>query len=67
MCCGASQTVFLSKQVPWTIVAGRRRDAQTIEVLGAYTILSITNNTPWGKEATAGLVLFLENMLPLQW
>ena len=26
------QTAFLSKQVP-TIVAGRRRDAQTIEIL----------------------------------
>ena len=27
-----------SKQVP-TIVAGRRRDAQTIEILGAYTLI----------------------------
>ena len=35
---GAAQTVFLSKQVR-TIVAGRKRDAQTIEVLGAYTLL----------------------------
>ena len=33
-----TRTVFLSKQV-LTIVAGRRRDAQTIEILGAYTLL----------------------------
>ena len=33
-----TQTMFLSKQIP-TIVAGRRRDAQMIEVLGAYTFL----------------------------
>ena len=33
-----TQTVFLSKQVP-TIVAARRRDALTIEVLGTYTLL----------------------------
>ena len=33
-----TQTVFLSKQVP-TIVAGRERDAQTIEILGAYILL----------------------------
>ena len=33
-----TQTVFLSKQV-LTIVAGRRRDAQTIEVPGADTLL----------------------------
>ena len=33
-----TQTVFLSKQV-LTTVAGRRRDAQTIEVPGAYTLL----------------------------
>jgi len=32
-----TQTVFLSKQVP-TIVAGKRRDTQTIEILGAYTL-----------------------------
>ena len=30
--------VFLSKQV-LTIVAGRRRDVQTVEVPGAYTVL----------------------------
>ena len=35
---GAAQTVILSKQVR-TVVAGRQRDAQTIEVLGAYTLL----------------------------
>ena len=34
----AAQTMFLSKQV-WTIVGGRQRDAQTIKVLGAYTLL----------------------------
>ena len=33
-----TQTVFLSKQV-LTTVAGRQRDAQTIEVPGAYTLL----------------------------
>ena len=34
-----TQTAFLSKQVP-TIVASRRRDAQTIEILGAYIYTS---------------------------
>ena len=33
-----TQTVFLSKQV-LTIVAGRRRNAQMIEIPGAYTVL----------------------------
>ena len=33
-----TQTVFLSKQV-LTTVAGRRKDAQTIKVSGAYTLL----------------------------
>ena len=33
-----TQSVFLSKQVQ-TTVAGRRRDAPTIEVPGAYTRL----------------------------
>ena len=49
-----TQTVFLSKQIR-TIAAGRQRDAQTIGVLGAYTLLrwfSTTNNTPWGKKAS---------------
>ena len=45
-----------------TIVTIRRSDAQTIEVLGAYTLLrrfSTTNNTPWGKEATWKASAFL--------
>ena len=33
-----TQTVLLSKQV-LTTVAGKRRDAQTIKVPGAYTLL----------------------------
>ena len=56
-----TQTVFLSKQV-LTTVAGRRRDAQTIEVPGAYTLLrwfSTTRNTPWGKEASRMASAFL--------
>ena len=36
--CDAAQTVFLSKQVR-TKVTGRQRNAQTIEVLGADTLL----------------------------
>ena len=34
----AAQTAFLSKQVP-TIVTGRWRDAQTIEILRTHTLL----------------------------
>ena len=33
-----TQTEFLSKNVP-TIVTARQRNAQTIKVLGAYTLL----------------------------
>jgi len=52
-----------------TTVAGRQRDAQMIEVPGAYTLLkwfSTTRNTPWGKDPCAWLVVFLENVLPFQ-
>ena len=54
--CGAAQTVLLSKKVR-TAVTGRQRDTQTIEALGAYTLLRwfstrTTNNTHWAKEAT---------------
>ena len=59
----------LSKQVP-TIVAGRWRDAQMIEILGAYTLLrlfsTIKTIPPGAKRPRAWLVLFLENVLPLQ-
>ena len=46
--------MFLSKQVR-TIVAGRQKDAQTIELLGSEPItlprwFGTTKNTPWGKE-----------------
>ena len=34
----STQTLLLSKQAQ-TVVTGRQRDAQTIEFLGAYTLL----------------------------
>ena len=51
--------MFLSKQV-WTIAAARWRDAQTIEVLGAYILLRLFSIPPGGMRPCAGLVLFLE-------
>ena len=64
-----TQTVFLLKQV-WTIVTGRMQDAQTIQVLGTYTLLRgnlvLQTIPPEAKKPCAWLVLFLENMLPLQ-
>ena len=56
-----TQTVFLSKQV-LTIVAGRRRDAQMIEVPGAFTLLrwfSTTNKHPLGQKASRMASAFL--------
>ena len=53
-----TQTVFLSKQV-LTTVAGRRRDAQTIEVSGAYTLLRWFSTTR-NKEASRMASAFLE-------
>ena len=41
----------------------QRERCSDIKVLGAYTLLSTTSNSPWGKEVCAWLVLFLENML----
>ena len=48
----------LSKQVP-TIVAGRQRDAQMIEILGAYTLLKLFSTIPPGAEALCVASAFL--------
>ena len=54
-----TQMMLLSKKV-LQIVAARQRNAQTIEALRAYTLLG-------QRGFCARVVLFLENMLPLQW
>ena len=50
--------VFLSKQV-LTTVAGRWRDAQTIEVPGTYTLLVLQETTPGAKRPPRMVSAFL--------